>query len=96
MLQRSHLFRCAGAVVLTVLSLYLAGCSDPQSKARGEFLAGCVQGGASKAVCGCVYERLEQRFTREELAEFTKPSVTAPPQRLMREGMQAAMACRKP
>lgn len=72
----------------------LTGCSDPKAKARGEFLAGCVQGGATKALCTCTYERLELRFTQEELLQLTQPSLNAPPQRLMREAMQAALACR--
>lgn len=42
--------------------LALAGCSDSRSKFRGEVLAGCIQGGGSKAVCKCGFEKLEREY----------------------------------
>lgn len=52
--------------------LVLAGCSDPHSRIRGEFLAGCLQGGASKSICSCTFDKLAVEYGDQ--LENTAPS----------------------
>lgn len=47
--------------ILCAAVLALAGCSDENSKIRGEFIAGCVHGGLSKSVCACSFKKIESK-----------------------------------
>ncbi|SDV11938.1 hypothetical protein SAMN05216202_5384 [Pseudomonas mucidolens] len=47
----------------------LAGCSDENSHARGEFLSGCVHSGGTKAVCQCIFRNLEKKYSPTELQQ---------------------------
>jgi hypothetical protein len=91
--------KCAsGALVLALTGL--AGCSDdPNARVRGEFLSSCLRGGAPKWACTCAFERLEKRFTPEELQQLLTPTLNALSvqpelsQRLVQETARAAVAC---
>ncbi|MDH0897618.1 MULTISPECIES: hypothetical protein [unclassified Pseudomonas] len=79
------------AVLVISLPLTITACSDENSKVRGEFLAGCVQGGASKAICSCVFEKLEKVYTSEELRNLKK---TYPPsEEFMKNTLKSAFEC---
>lgn len=54
----------------------LAGCSDPHSKIRGEFLAGCIQSGTSKSICTCAFEKVENHYGAQ--LENTAPAQVSP------------------
>lgn len=77
--------------LLASLALITA-CSDENSKIRGEFIAGCMNGGSSKAVCACTFEKLETKYSPAELRKIN--SLSAPPESFLREVFQAAQACR--
>jgi hypothetical protein len=77
------------AVVLGLLAI--AGCSDENSKLRGQFLAGCIQGGVSKAICACTFEKLAGKYSPTELKAL---SVNAnPPNSFLRDTVGFAQAC---
>lgn len=58
-------------LLLLFTSLFiLAGCADKNSKIRGEFLSGCLQGGTSKSVCKCVFGKLKETYTDEEFTQL--------------------------
>ncbi|MBV6823109.1 hypothetical protein KUF73_09230 [Pseudomonas sp. PD9R] len=73
--------------------LFLAGCSDPNKEARGQFLAGCVQSGVSKSICSCAFEKLEEKYTPDQMKKLNDPMV-APPESFMRDVMNSGAACR--
>lgn len=80
------------AALIISLPLSITACSDENSKVRGEFLAGCVQGGASKALCSCIFEKLEDTYTTAELQKLNK--TYPPPQRFVEDTITFALECR--
>ena len=81
------------ALLLLTLTTLLFGCSDENKEVRGEFLAGCVQGGAPKCICSCTFEKLQEKYTPEELKLLSR-SMSAPPERFIKDVIGSAMACR--
>lgn len=77
--------------LLAPLALITA-CSDENSKIRGEFITGCMNGGSSKAVCSCTFEKLETKYSPTELQGINR--LAAPPESFLREAFQSAQACR--
>ena len=77
--------------LLASLALITA-CSDENSKIRGEFIAGCLNGGSSKAVCTCTFEKLETKYSPSELRGINRLAV--PPESFLREAFQSAKTCR--
>lgn len=73
--------------------LALVGCSDESSQTRGEFLSGCVQSGAPKPICACMFEKLEEKYSPAELKAMTRNYVD-PPEGLLQEVVQSAQACK--
>lgn len=73
------------------LSLALAACSDENSKVRGEFLAGCAQGGTSKDSCLCVFEKLENTYSTAELQQMNR--AYPPDQRIIKDIFKFALEC---
>lgn len=82
--------RALFAVLL--MTTLVAGCSDENSKVRGQFLAGCIQGGAPKAICTCTFEKLEAIYSPAELKALNKPYAT-PPEHFLKALMASAQAC---
>jgi hypothetical protein len=83
------------AVALTLLcALSLAACSDENSKLRGQFIAGCIQGGAPKSICACTFQKLEEKYSPAELRKLNTP-YRAPPESFVKDTMQAALACQR-
>lgn len=72
--------------------LLITACSDENSKIRSEFIAGCLNGGSSKALCTCTFEKLEARYSPAELRRINR--LGAPPESFLREAFQSAQACR--
>lgn len=75
-----------------LLATLVSGCSDENSKVRGQFLAGCIQGGAPKAICACTFEKLEAIYSPAELKALNKP-YAAPPESFLKAVMASARAC---
>ncbi|MFV7463676.1 MULTISPECIES: hypothetical protein [Pseudomonas] len=80
-------------VLLLVATGIMFGCSDENKVVRGEFLAGCVQGGAPKSVCSCTFEKLEDKYTPDELKQLSR-SMAMPSQKFLKDVMNFAMECR--
>ncbi|QIE89762.1 hypothetical protein [Pseudomonas nitroreducens] len=72
--------------------LTLAACSDENSKLRGQFIAGCIQGGAPKSICACTFKKLEEQYSPAELQKLNTP-YKAPPESFVKDTMRAALAC---
>ncbi len=80
-------------VMLFSTVFLLAGCSDDNAKLKGEFIRGCLSGGADKAVCSCIYEKLEDKYGQEELLRINALSQAPAP--FLEDGAQFAMQCVK-
>ncbi|HEJ4043540.1 hypothetical protein LER27_13950 [Pseudomonas aeruginosa] len=82
------------SIVIALFAIVaLAGCSDENSKVRGEFMAGCIKGGAGKSVCACTFEKLEKAYSPEQLKALNTP-YKAPPKIFIKDTLRFAMACR--
>lgn len=79
-------------LMLLASLLLITACSDKNSKIRGEFIAGCMKGGSSKAFCACTFQKLENKYSSVELQRITH--LAAPPESFLREAIQSAQACR--
>lgn len=79
-------------LALLASMLLITACSDENSKIRGEFIAGCMNGGSSKAVCACTFEKLEAKYSPSELLGINR--LTVPPESFLKEAIQSAQACR--
>jgi len=82
--------RATFAVLL--MAALMSGCSDENSKVRGQFLAGCIQGGAPKAICACTFKKLEASYSPAQLRTFNNPN-SAPPEAFLMTVVIAAKAC---
>lgn len=76
---------------LTALIL-LAGCSDENHKVRGQFIAGCMNGGASKALCQCTFEKLEAKYSPTQLQAVNQSATSSG--KVMQDILKFAMVCR--
>lgn len=79
--------------LLLALTSLIFGCSDENKEVRGEFLAGCVQGGAPKSICSCTFEKLEEKYTPKELKQLSS-AMAAPPESFVKDVLASAMMCR--
>lgn len=79
-------------ITLMLSLLLLAACSDENSEIRGQFLSGCIQGGASKSICTCTFDKLEEKYSSAELEAMNTP-YKAPPERLIKDAIRFAQAC---
>lgn len=79
-------------LTLTLALLMLAGCSDEYSTVRGQFIAGCVQGGAPKDICACTFKGLEKEYTPQELKQLNTTG-QAPPESFLRNVVHLAQQC---
>ncbi|WP_426944564.1 hypothetical protein ACP4J5_02530 [Pseudomonas oryzihabitans] len=79
------------SLALLASLLLITACSDDNSKIRGEFIAGCMNGGSSKAVCACTFEKLETKHSPAELRGINR--LAAPPESFLKEAIQSAQAC---
>lgn len=83
------------AVLLTVITLVaLAGCSDENSQIRGQFISGCMQSGASKSICSCMFGSLEKIYSPTEMKALNN-QYSAPSKQLVKDLMASAMACQE-
>lgn len=88
--------RGALAVIIAMTAL-MAGCgNDPAKKVRGDFLSGCVQSGASRALCNCAFDELQEDYSIDELRTLNRPSTDPNDPRLMAligAAVNAMMVC---
>ena len=62
-LSRRSAWSLLGAVLL--VPMLLAGCGD--SAFKKQFVSNCERGGAPNSVCECVYDKLMDSYTEEEI-----------------------------
>lgn len=74
--------------------LALGGCSSEADRIRGEFIAGCINGGGPKSICACVFDKMESKFDLEEI-EAMSSAYELPPQNVMKDVMAFALQCQK-
>jgi hypothetical protein len=80
-------------LIISLLTVSLFACTnDESSKIKGDFLAGCVSSGASKSVCKCIYSKLQEKYTDEELIRINSSrSLT---EDFVNDSVNAAQECR--
>lgn len=81
-------------VVMAFCLLALAACSSEESRARGEYLAGCMQSGADKVTCDCTYDKILKFYTFKELKAMSQSASKIPPD-FFNKAEQAVMICKK-
>lgn len=89
--------------LLVIAVLVSSACSDRNSKAREEFLSGCMRTGGTKAACSCAFDRLEKTYKPESLDLFheSMASISADAaksatlQAILNDTVQYATACAK-
>lgn len=80
-------------IAVLISSIFLLSCSnDESSKIKGEFLAGCVSTGASKSVCKCIYSKLQEKYTDEELIKINRSGSLS--DYFLKNSVNAAQECR--
>ena len=77
-----------------LIVLAMAGCSNENSQIKGEFLSGCLQGGTSKTICSCAYDKLESHYSDEELQQMMVNPRQEALEDMTRFVMSAARECR--
>lgn len=63
------------ALALSLSLLVITGCSDENSKLKGQFLASCVGSGSSESYCACALEKLEVQYSPDELSKWNNTGV---------------------
>ncbi|CAM4129746.1 MULTISPECIES: hypothetical protein [Lelliottia] len=86
--------RYFSAICLLLSVGVLSGCGDEKSKAESEFIRGCKSGGGTTAICGCVYDTLQTKYTHGELLKMNQQYGYVPPG-FMNNMLSAAQQCRK-
>lgn len=76
----------------TTVALLLGACGDENSKLRGEFVSGCVQGGSRKSACECLFAKLEEHYSPKELRALNQ--TRTPPQEFKQVVANGVMSCR--
>ncbi|MES2280964.1 MAG: hypothetical protein V4542_06090 [Pseudomonadota bacterium] len=74
--------------------VFLAACSNEESKARGDYVAGCMQSGTDKAACDCTYDKMLKFYTFKELKAMSQSSRRIPPD-FMDNVVKAVLICKK-
>ena len=75
-----------------LLGLLLTGCADESTRLRGEFIAGCMQGGTPNALCQCIFEKLAARYPAQTLQALHQGQRL--PGSTMAAVAESAIACR--
>lgn len=78
-------------LAMAAMSAVLVGCSDGDAKVKEQFISGCTQGGATKEVCSCAFDKLTEKYTIEELKKIDAQST--PPAGFIEAVMDSAKAC---
>ncbi|MDI1302501.1 MAG: hypothetical protein PSX71_11390 [bacterium] len=74
-------------------SLLLVACGNSEAnKLRGEFLKGCMSGGTDKSTCSCAYDKIEEKYSVEDVKRFNANPERVP-ERFMRDMMNGMLVC---
>ncbi len=56
----------------------ITACSNSEtSKMRKEFVSGCLQNGASRSICSCIFDEVENNYSAEQLKQMNAGSIPA-------------------
>lgn len=56
----------------------ITACSNSEtSKMRNNFVSGCLQNGASRSVCSCIFDEVEQKYSAEQLKQMNAGAIPA-------------------
>lgn len=57
-------------ILITSCLISLVSCGDSKiNEIRGEFIEGCRNGGASRDVCSCTFEKIKDNYTKEQILD---------------------------
>lgn len=57
--------------VLIISALFLSGCGDSKIREmRSEFVDGCKSSGMKMDVCSCVFSKMQEEYTRDQLLDM--------------------------
>ncbi len=90
----NRMFNAVLRVGLVLGMAALAACSSEESKARGEYLAGCIQSGTDKVACDCTYDKMLKFYTFKELKAMGQSSRRIPPD-FTDNVVKAVLICKK-
>lgn len=57
-------------LLLSTSILTVIGCSDESSRFKKEYVASCIQMGASKSACHCIYNKLIAKYSVKEMKKY--------------------------
>lgn len=86
MIKPHHL--AVSAVVAATL-----GCSDPLSKPRSDFLAGCSRE-VPMAICKCAFEKIEDKYSVDEITALSRGTRDDRLQAISQDTLIAMYECR--
>ena len=90
--QRSNRINPLWVALLLVVPA-LSACSDSKAtKIKKDILAGCRNGGGSKQVCNCAYDKLTEKYSTEQLTAIAAGRSISP-DKLMRDFVAGAAVC---
>ncbi len=76
-------------LAVAALAAFAMGCSSDSEK--DQFVKGCVNGGADKAVCSCMYDNLTKKHSVKEMEKMIERGDQA----FAMSMIEAAMSCAK-
>lgn len=79
-------------ILSLTVSIALVSCSDKNSKAKGQFLSGCIKAGAAKSQCSCIYRKLESEYSPEELQQIVQTQPIS--EKVQAKMVEIAESCR--
>lgn len=80
-------------VAALAAALLLAACGNSEAnKLRGEFLKGCMSGGTDKSTCSCAYDKIEEKYSVQDIKRFNA-NPDRVPERFVRDMMNGMLMC---
>lgn len=80
------------ATLFFLTFVIVSGCSDENTKIKGQFVEGCVQSGVSKSICTCTFGKLENKYSLAGLQVMNTPG-KALPEGFVKDLATAARTC---
>ena len=74
-----------------MFGLLVTGCSSPEDKMRDQFLSGCAQSGADRALCNCVFDKLMTDFDVDYFERMNRRGM--PTSEFLDATMRAGLQC---
>lgn len=80
------------AALVVTMALGMAGCRNKLDRFRVDFIDGCKQGGATTALCTCVFDHMKQRYGEDGLLRMEAQQT--PPPDFVETMVSAGQQCR--